>query len=129
MPGHLIEVDQLGATRLLLGHPPVVEGAFGHAAMVGGTQGGSQMGFYQSRRPHHHRKRHRVHRSTLDPYLRAFDTTTGKELWEGKLPASARSTPMTYQSPKGRQFVVISANGHNIVSDSHDEIVAFALPD
>jgi glucose dehydrogenase len=67
--------------------------------------------------------------ATLDPYLRAFETATGKELWKGKLPASARSTPMTYQSPKGRQFVVISANGHNIVGDPHDEIVAFALPD
>jgi len=36
---------------------------------------------------------------------------------------------MTYQSPKRKQFVVISANGHNIVGDPHDEIVAFALPD
>jgi len=67
--------------------------------------------------------------ATLDPYLRAFETATGKELWKGKLPASARSTPMTYQSPKGKQFVVISANGHNIVSDPHDEIVAFADAD
>jgi quinoprotein glucose dehydrogenase len=67
--------------------------------------------------------------ATLDPYLRAFETTTGRELWKGKLPDSARSTPMTYQSPKGKQFVVISANGHNIVGGPHDEIVAFALPD
>ena len=67
--------------------------------------------------------------ATLDPYLRAFETTTGKELWKGKLPASARSTPMTYQSPKGKQFVVLSANGHNLVGGPHDEIVAFALPD
>jgi quinoprotein glucose dehydrogenase len=68
--------------------------------------------------------------AALDPYLRAFDTATGKELWKGKLPASARSTPMTYQSPKGRQFVVISANGHNVgASGPHDEIVAFSLPD
>ena len=36
---------------------------------------------------------------------------------------------MTYRSPKGKQFVVISANGHNIVNNPHDEIVAFALPD
>src|SRR5262245_13823552 len=67
--------------------------------------------------------------ATLDPYLRAFETATGKELWKGRLPASARSTPMTYQSQKGKQFVVISANGHNLVSGPHDEIVAFALPD
>ena len=68
--------------------------------------------------------------AALDPYLRAFDTATGKELWKGALPASARSTPMTYQSPRGKQFVVISANGHNIASsEPHDEIVAFALPD
>lgn len=68
--------------------------------------------------------------ATLDPYLRAFDTASGKELWKGTLPASARSTPMTFQSPKGKQFVIISANGHNIAdSGPHDEIVAFALPD
>jgi quinoprotein glucose dehydrogenase len=68
--------------------------------------------------------------ATLDAYLRAFDTATGKELWKGALPASARSTPMTYQSPRGKQFIVISANGHNIAgSEPHDEIVAFALPD
>ncbi len=68
--------------------------------------------------------------ATLDPYLRAFETATGKELWKGKLPASARSTPMTFQSPHGKQFVVISANGHNFAeSGPHDEILAFALPD
>src|SRR5947209_10494018 len=26
---------------------------------------------------------------TLDPYLRAFDAETGKELWKARLPASA----------------------------------------
>ena len=36
---------------------------------------------------------------TLDPASRAFDVETGHELWQGKLPAGARSTPMTY---KGR---------------------------
>jgi quinoprotein glucose dehydrogenase len=68
--------------------------------------------------------------AALDACLRAFDTATGKELWKGTLPASARSTPMTYQTPKGRQYVVISANGHNISEEPpNDAIVAFGLPE
>ena len=51
---------------------------------------------------------------TLDPALRAFDVASGKELWKGDLPTSARSTPMTFRGPDGKQFVVISAGGHGI---------------
>src|SRR4030095_13747275 len=32
----------------------------------------------------------------MDDKLRAFDTDTGKILWEGLLPASAQAAPMTY---------------------------------
>src|SRR5580698_167457 len=38
---------------------------------------------------------------TFDPYIRAFDVETGKELWKAQLPASGNATPMTY-SLKGR---------------------------
>src|SRR5262249_12394042 len=34
---------------------------------------------------------------TIDPFLRAFDVETGRELWKAALPASGHATPMTYQ--------------------------------
>ncbi|HVN01875.1 MAG TPA: pyrroloquinoline quinone-dependent dehydrogenase [Caulobacteraceae bacterium] len=66
--------------------------------------------------------------ATLDNYLRAFEATTGKELWKGRLPAGGQATPMTYVW-KGRQYVVIAAGGH-AKSDTKrgDQVVAFALP-
>jgi len=66
----------------------------------------------------------------LDSAIYAYDATTGKVLWKGDLPTSARSTPMTYRGPDGRQYVVISAGGHGIpgLGPLGDYIVAFALP-
>jgi quinoprotein glucose dehydrogenase len=68
---------------------------------------------------------------TLDPAIRAFDVTTGKELWKGALPTSARSTPMTYRGPNGKQYVVVSAGGHGIAGGPPlgDYVIAFTLPD
>jgi quinoprotein glucose dehydrogenase len=65
-----------------------------------------------------------------DRYLRAFETATGKLLWQGRLPAGGNATPMTYISPSsGRQFVVIAAGGHDsILSKPGDFIRAYALP-
>lgn len=67
---------------------------------------------------------------TLDAAIRAFDVTTGKELWKGELPTSARSTPMTFQGPNGKQYVVVSAGGHGIRGGPPlgDYVVAFTLP-
>jgi len=65
--------------------------------------------------------------ATPDAFLRAFDIADGRELWKGRLPAGARSTPMTYQAA-GRQFVVIAAGGDGELFGQSDEIVAFALP-
>jgi quinoprotein glucose dehydrogenase len=68
--------------------------------------------------------------ATQDAYLRAIDTTSGRELWRARLPAGGQATPMTYWSPaSGRQFVVISAGGHGgIMNKSGDYNMAFALP-
>ena len=68
---------------------------------------------------------------TPDPAIRAFETETGRELWVGELPTSARSTPMTYQGADGRQYVVVCAGGHGIkqLAPLGDYVVAFALPD
>jgi quinoprotein glucose dehydrogenase len=68
--------------------------------------------------------------STLDQYLRAYDTKTGKEVWKARLPAGGQATPMTYVSPvSGRQFVVICAGGHGgLGTTTGDYVMAFALP-
>jgi len=68
---------------------------------------------------------------TFDPFLRAFDVESGRELWKGELPFSGHATPMTYKlTPTGKQFVVIAAGGHPKIAEEHsgDALVAFALP-
>ena len=67
---------------------------------------------------------------TVDPFLRAFDVETGREVWKGALPAAGHATPMTYQlTPGGKQFVVIAAGGHPKISEEPlgDALVAFAM--
>ena len=69
--------------------------------------------------------------ASLEPYLRAYNTETGAEIWKSELPASAQSTPMTYEW-QGRQYVVICAGGHGKARDfgakMGDSVVAFRLP-
>jgi len=68
---------------------------------------------------------------TFDPFLRAFDIETGKELWKAQLPASGHATPMTYRSASsGKQFVVVAAGGHPKITEESlgDALVAFTLP-
>jgi quinoprotein glucose dehydrogenase len=67
--------------------------------------------------------------AAFDPVMRAFDVESGKELWQGALPASARAVPMTFTAPGGKQYVVIAAGGHSAEFGRFDNaIVAFALP-
>jgi len=67
---------------------------------------------------------------TFEAAIYAFDVRTGQQLWKGTLPTSARSTPMTYRGPNGRQYLVIAAGGHGqqIGPPLGDHLVAFALP-
>lgn len=67
--------------------------------------------------------------ATLDGYFRAFRTATGELLWETKLPASARATPMIY-THRGRQYVAIAAGGHDPkFGPLDDKLMVFALPE
>ncbi len=67
--------------------------------------------------------------AAVDDYLRAYDVTTGDQLWQARLPAGGQSTPMTYEQD-GRQFVVIVAGGHGSVGTKPgDYVIAYALPD
>ena len=66
---------------------------------------------------------------TQDYYLRAFDGTTGKELWKGRLPVGSQGGPTSYVSPRtGRQFVVITAAGARMSPDRGDYVIAYSLP-
>ena len=66
--------------------------------------------------------------ATQDYYLRAFDSSNGKELWKARLPVGSQGTPMSNVSPKtGKQYVVISAGGARQSPDHGDYVVAYAL--
>lgn len=66
---------------------------------------------------------------SLDYYARAYDVTTGRKLWEDRLPAGGQATPMTYQGSDGRQYVLIVAGGHGSTGTrAGDAIIAYALP-
>src|SRR5690606_25869456 len=66
---------------------------------------------------------------TLDNYLRAYDVTTGRQLWQGRLPAGGQATPMSYTGSDGRQYVVVAAGGHgSLGTKAGDSVIAYALP-
>jgi glucose dehydrogenase len=50
---------------------------------------------------------------TIDKRLRAFDSHTGKQLWETKLDSEGHTNPMTYMARNGKQYVVIVSSGLN----------------
>jgi len=68
--------------------------------------------------------------AAVDDYLRAFDTSTGRELWRARLPAGGQAAPISYVSNRtGRQYVVIAAGGHQMLGTTlGDFLVAYALP-
>jgi glucose dehydrogenase len=57
--------------------------------------------------------------ATNDKRFRAFDSATGKQLWEATLGSSANANPMSYRGRSGKQYVAINAGG---------VIVAYSLP-
>lgn len=65
---------------------------------------------------------------TQDYYLRAFDTSTGKEVWKARLPVGSQGGPISYKSPKtGKQYILISAGGARQSPDRGDYVIAYAL--
>jgi quinoprotein glucose dehydrogenase len=66
--------------------------------------------------------------ATADSKIRAFDSRSGKVLWEHDLPFAGNATPAVFEL-NGRQFVVICAGGGpKTPVPSGDAVVAFALP-
>ena len=67
--------------------------------------------------------------TVYDRRFRAFDSSTGKLLWETELPFAGMATPSTYMID-GRQYVVIAASGgRDPKSPVGGAYVAFALPE
>jgi glucose dehydrogenase len=77
-----------------------------------------------------------VFAAASDDRFHAYDTRTGKLLWQTKMSASANAGAMTYMGKDGRQYVVIAAGGPgNARRPSpresflyHQTLVAFAVP-
>jgi quinoprotein glucose dehydrogenase len=68
-----------------------------------------------------------VFTGAMDAYLRAFDATSGAELWQGRLPVPGIANPMTYMW-NDEQYVAIAAGGHSEAGTSiGDSLVAFRL--
>ena len=66
---------------------------------------------------------------TTDDMFRAYDTDTGRTLWETQLPAGGNATPAVIDAG-GRQIVVIAAGGHGPLGTTRgDYVLAFALDD
>jgi quinoprotein glucose dehydrogenase len=74
--------------------------------------------------------------AATDDRFHAYDTATGRLLWQTKMSASSNAGPMTYIGSDGRQYVVIAAGGpgnarRRSTTDNfafHQTLVAFALP-
>jgi quinoprotein glucose dehydrogenase len=66
--------------------------------------------------------------TVYDKKFRAFDSTTGKLLWETVLPFAGVATPVTYMVD-GKQYVVIATGGgKDPKARSGSTYIAFALP-
>jgi quinoprotein glucose dehydrogenase len=113
--GTLTGVDMVHGTikwQIPLGDAPFVHVNLGMPAIGGPTATAAGLVFIAA---------------SLDDRLRAFDTGSGKLLWEVKLPAGGQATPMTY-SIGGRQYLVIAAGGYKGDSTRGDYLIAYALP-
>lgn len=75
--------------------------------------------------------------ATNDKRFHAFDSKTGKLLWEIKLEYDAIATPITYagkpvSGKPGKQYVAITASGGLGITDpnpaNNEQIYVFALP-
>ena len=63
-----------------------------------------------------------------DDFLRAFETETGRLVWEARLPAGPQAGAMTYEH-EGRQYVAITATGHGrFETTPGDYLQVFSLP-
>lgn len=67
--------------------------------------------------------------ATNDARFRAFDSKTGKLLWEQPIDANGHTIPITYLGKDGKQYVALMAGngGGYFGGSSGDSLIAFAL--
>ncbi|MDO9405214.1 MAG: PQQ-binding-like beta-propeller repeat protein [Polaromonas sp.] len=66
---------------------------------------------------------------TIDYYVRGYDMSNGKQVWQSRLPAGGQATPMTYTGADGRQYLLVVAGGHgSLGTKAGDYVTAYALP-
>ena len=67
--------------------------------------------------------------ATNDSLFRAFESKTGKLLWEHAIDANGHTIPITYLGKNGKQYVVIMAGGGGgyFGGTPSDSLMAFAL--
>jgi quinoprotein glucose dehydrogenase len=65
--------------------------------------------------------------TNFDKKLRAFDSKTGKLLWQASLPFAGNATPAVYEI-RGREYIVIAAGGGKALDQPSGGVyIAFAL--
>ena len=62
--------------------------------------------------------------AALDRRLHAYDVETGRALWHGLLPESAKATPVSYRVASGEQFVAVVVGGGGAWG-AGDYVIAF----
>ena len=67
--------------------------------------------------------------ATADSHFRAFDSKTGRLLWEQPIDAHGHTIPITYLGKDGRQYVAVTAQagGGYFGGTPSDSLIAFAL--
>ena len=64
--------------------------------------------------------------AALDRRLHAYDVDTGRELWHGELPASAKATPAIYRLDSGAEYVAVAVGGGGAWG-AGDHVIAFRV--
>ncbi len=61
--------------------------------------------------------------------IRAYDVSTGKELWKARLPAGGQAAPMTYRAPRSRRQMLVIATGGmpSLKTRLGTKLIAYAL--
>jgi quinoprotein glucose dehydrogenase len=65
---------------------------------------------------------------TIDKKIRAYDSATGKQLWDYDLPATGSAPPSTYEIGNTQYIVVVATGGWYAGFKGHsDTVIAFKL--
>jgi len=66
--------------------------------------------------------------ATVDKKFRAFDSRTGKVLWETTLNSNGTTIPVTYQGKNGKQYVAVMSSGSGGSERATPHLYVYALP-